>query len=84
MEQLKQLKKLKPYFPVSFRVKDVTEFVIALAMYVIAGSICALIIGLLAKIPFIGFLFGIVGALAGLYVLIGIILTILVFLKLLD
>ena len=81
---MEQLKQLKPYFPVSFRIKDVTEFVVALALYVIAGSLAAVVIGLLSKIPFIGFLFGIVGALAGLYVLIGIILAVLVFLKKLD
>lgn len=41
-------------------------------------------IGLLAKLPIIGVLFGLVGSLVGLYALVGIVLSILVFLKVLK
>ena len=78
---MEQLNKLKPFFPFSFRVGDLTELIISLAIYLIGGAICGLIIGFLASIPIIGFLFGLVGGLLGLYSLIGIILSVLVYLK---
>jgi hypothetical protein len=46
--------------------------------------VCGFVIGLLVKIPVIGILFTLVGSLVGLYALVGIVLTILVYLKVLK
>ena len=75
------LSKLKPFFPFSFRVRDLTELVVSLVIYLIGGLICGLIIGFLASIPIIGFLFSLVGAVLGVYSFMGIILSVLVYLK---
>lgn len=72
---------IKKYFPLSFKVEDVKAFVIALIVYVLVDVVCGAVIGLLANIPLIGIIFSILGAVVGLYALVGIVLAILVFLK---
>jgi len=72
---------LKKFFPNAFKSTELNPFIIALIVYVVVDVICGLVIGLLAKIPVIGILFSIVGSVIGLYALAGIILSILVFVK---
>ena len=72
---------VKKYFPHAFKAEDVKSLVIALVVYVLIDIVCGAVIGLLAKIPVLGIIFGILGSLVGLYALIGIILSILAFLK---
>lgn len=75
---------LKKVFPISFRVSEVVGLVIALIIYVVLDVVCGVIIGFLAGLPIIGILFTLVGSLIGLYGLIGIVLAILVFCKVLK
>jgi len=72
---------LKKLFPISFKSTEKNPFIIALIVYIVVGFIAGLVIGLLSKIPIIGFVFGIVGAIFGLYTTVGLVLSILVFLK---
>ena len=72
---------LKKIFPHAFKAKELTPFIMALLVYVVIDVVCGIVIGLLAKIPLIGILFGLVGSVVGLYALVGVILSILVFLK---
>ena len=72
---------LKKFFPVSAKAKDVTSLVIAIVIYVVVGAIAGAILGFLSGTPIIGFLFGVVGTLVGLYCLAGIILSVLDFLE---
>ncbi len=72
---------LKKFFPFAFKATELTPFIVSLLIYVILGAICGFVIGILSKIPLIGILFSILGTVIGLYTLIGIILTILVFVK---
>ena len=72
---------LKKFWPFSFRAKDVSNLIISLLIYIAIDVVCGLVIGLLAKLPLVGWLFGIVGGLIGLYAFVGIIVTVLVFLK---
>jgi len=72
---------LKKVFPFSFKAKDLGKFIVSLLIYIVIGVVGGLVIGLLAKIPVIGLLAGILGALLDLYGLIGIVLAILVFVK---
>ena len=55
--------------------------VIALVIYVLIDVVCGVVIGVLAKIPLLGIIFSILGTVIGLYALIGIVLSILVFVK---
>ena len=63
---------LKKFFPYSFGVKDTSDFVVKLIVYVVVGAVAGILIGLLAGIPILGILFSVVGSLIDLYVVIGI------------
>ena len=58
------------------------SLVVAIVIYALIDIVCGLVIGLLAKLPIIGIIFGLIGSLIGIYALIGIVLSVLVFLKL--
>jgi len=75
---------LKTFWPTAFKVKekDVTSFVVQLVIFVLVCAVVGFLIAVLAGIPIIGILFGIVGAVLELYGLIGIILTVVKFLGL--
>ena len=75
---------LKKLFPYSFGAKEVKDLIVKIIIYIIAGAIVGAIIGLLAAIPLIGIIFGLIGGLVELYVLIGIILVVLDYLKVLK
>ncbi|MBE6713558.1 MAG: hypothetical protein E7580_08665 [Ruminococcaceae bacterium] len=75
------MNKLIPFFPQAFRVREPIELVIALVIYVLIGAIGGLIIGFLSKIWLIGFLFSLVGIVIDVYALVGVVLSILVFCK---
>ena len=75
---------LKKYFPHAFKATEVKALVISIIIYLVIGFVGGLIIGLLSAIPLIGWLFSIVGAPLDLYTLVGIILAVLVFAKVLK
>ena len=77
---------LKTIFPFSFNKKiNATALVIHILIYIVAGAIVGLLTWVLSLIPAVGgFLAGIVGAVGGLYVLIGIVLSVLDYLKVLK
>lgn len=72
---------LKKYFPFAFKATEVQPFIISLVVYALIDVVCGVIIGLLAKLPIIGIIFSLLGSLIGLYALVGIVLSILVFVK---
>ena len=72
---------LKKFFPAAFKATEVKAFIISLIIYTLIDVVCGFVIGLLAKIPLIGIIFSLVGSLVGLYALVGVILSILVFVK---
>lgn len=73
---------LKTIWPTPFKIKpkDVVSFVIQLVIFVVLCALASILIGVLAGIPVVGIIVGIVGAVLDLYGLIGIILCVLVFL----
>ena len=75
---------LKKYFPRAYKSKDLGSFIVSLIIYALIDIVCGFIIGLLAKLPIIGIIFSLLGSLIGLYALVGIILSILVFVKILK
>ena len=72
---------LKKVFPHAFKSTDTQPFIISLVIYLLVSIVCGAVIGLLSKIPLIGIIFSILGSVVGLYALVGIILSILVFVK---
>lgn len=72
---------LKKYWPTPFRIKekDVVSFVIQLLIFVVICAVVGWLISLLASVPVIGIIFGVIGAAVELYGLVGIVLSILKF-----
>ena len=76
---------LKKVFPFSFGAKkDLAALIINILIYVVAAAIGGAIIGILAKLPIIGFIFGLIGSLIGIYSIAGIVLSCLDYLKILK
>ena len=75
---------LKKFFPNAFKATELKAFIIALIVYAVIDVVCGVVIGLLAKIPLIGIIFSLLGSLVGLYALAGVVLSILVFVKVLK
>lgn len=73
---------LKALWPTAYKIKekDVRSFIIQLVIFGVFCIVVGFLIGLLAKIPIIGIVFSLVGALFELYSLVGIALCILNFL----
>lgn len=72
---------LKKYLPHAFKAKETNDFIVALIIYAVIAIVGGAVIGLLCKLPIIGILFSIVGAVVDLYAMVGVVLSILVFVK---
>lgn len=75
---------LKKLFPVSFNAKEKEPFIISLIIYVVLAVVGGLVLGFLSSIPVVGIIVSIVGGILDLYALIGIVLAILVFVKVIE
>lgn len=75
---------LKTFFPFSFRPVDVRAFIITLIIYAVIGTVAGAIIGIFSHLWLIGWVFRIICSLIDLYVLVGVVLTILSFTHLID
>ncbi len=72
---------LKKYLPHAFKAKETNDFIVALIIYAVIAIVGGAVIGLLSMLPIIGFVFGLIGAVVDLYALVGVVLSILVFVK---
>lgn len=73
---------LKKFFPFSFtEKKDTASLVITIVVMLAIAIVVGFVIGILAKIPLIGLIFGLVGSLFDLYVLVTVVLTFLDYFK---
>ena len=73
---------LKKIFPLSFKyAKDVANLIVGIIIYLVAAAVGGFVIWLASLLPIIGWLIGALGGLLDLYVVIGVILEVLVFLK---
>jgi len=76
---------LKQFFPFSFGKKpDITSLVIALLVYLVAALVAGIVIAILNLIPIIKILGWILGSVVELYVVVGIVLTVLDYFKVLK
>lgn len=71
----------KKIFPYSFGTADVTTLVVKVVIQVLVAGVIDLILGLLAGIPFVGFVFTITAWLVGVYFTGGIVITFLAYFK---
>ena len=73
---------LKKLFPYSFtKKKSLGDLIVNIIVYLLVGVLGAALIGLLGGIPLVGSVLKIVGTLIDFYVLIGIILSVLHYMK---
>ena len=76
---------LKSLFPLSFSFKkDIPNMIIGILAYIVVGVVGGFVIGLTAAIPIVGLLCGILGALLEVYVVAGIVILVLAFLRILK
>ena len=76
---------LKKFFPYSFAAKkDVAALVINIIVYIVVGFIAGALIGLLWWVPIVNIITGILGSAIELYILIGLVLTVLDYCKILK
>ena len=75
---------LKLLFPFSFRYKkDITQLFLNILTYLAAGLVAAILISLTAKVAVLGMIVGLIGGLVDLYILAGIVVCVLDYLKIL-
>ena len=75
---------LKKFFPHAFKATELSKLIITIIIYILIDIVCGFVIGLLAKLPILGIIFGLLGSLVGLYAFVGIVLALLVFFKVLK
>lgn len=76
---------LKKVFPFSFKEKKgLGALIVNILIYIVVGAIAGAVIGILRGIPVVGLLVGIVCTLIDIYVVAGIIISILDYLKVLK
>lgn len=73
---------LKKIWPTPFMIKekDVASFIIQLVIFLVVCTVIGWVIALLAGIPILGIIFGLIGALFEIYGIVGIVLCVLTFL----
>ena len=76
--------KLKKIFPYSFGAAGVKALVIKIVVYIVVGFVVGLVLGLLGAIPLLGIIFRIIGWVVDIYCLVGIILAVLDYMKVLK
>ena len=76
---------LKKLFPFSFKKKGtLTDLIINIVIHVVVGFLAGTLIALFAKLPIIGIIIGLFGGIVDLYVVAGIVLSVLDYAKILK
>lgn len=77
------MEKLYSFFPFSNSVQpgDIKSLLLSIVIYVVADIVVGILSSILGKIPLINILTGIAAALVGLYLLVGVVLSIIKFFK---
>ena len=69
------------YFPISARAKTLGGLLVSILIYIVVGFLIGLGLKILAILPLIDIILGIIGWLVELYIAVGVVVAILVFLK---
>ena len=69
------------YFPISARAKDLGGLLVSILIYIVVGFLIGLGLKVLSILPLIDILLSIIGWVVELYIAVGVVVAILVFLK---
>ena len=69
------------YFPISARAKTLGGLLVSILIYIVVGFLIGLGLKILAILPLIDILLSIIGWIVELYIAVGVVISILVFLK---
>jgi hypothetical protein len=72
---------LRKIFPHAMGARDLKGLIIAIVIYAVVSFVGGIIHGLVGGIPLVGMVIGVIGWLLGIYCTVGIIISILVFFK---
>ena len=73
---------VKKYFPKSFGLEDVKALLISILIYIVVDILCGVVCAVLGIIPLLGGIAAwVIGTVVGIYTTVGIVLSILSFLK---
>ena len=76
---------VKKIFPLSFTEKNtIGALIINILIQIVVCAVAGLLIGICAQIPVVGIIIGLVGGLVGIYEIVGIVLSILDYAKVLK
>lgn len=75
---------LKKIFPLSFQAKDVAQLILFCLIYLVAGTIFAFLINILARIPLMGLIFTLISSLLEIYITAGLVILFLSYFKVLK
>lgn len=76
--------KIKQLFPLSFRGAELKDMIISILLYIAVAAVSGIIMFVLAFIPIINIVVGILGTIVDIYVIAGIVLAVLNFLNVLK
>ncbi len=72
---------LKKVFPFSYRADTAVNLAITVICYLVVGALVSFLFGWIGSIPLVGWVIGVVISLIDLYLFIGLVVSVLVFLK---
>ena len=73
---------IKKYFPKSFGLEDVKALLISILIYIVVDILCGVVCAVLGIIPLLGGIAAwVIGTVVGIYTTVGIVLSVLSFLK---
>lgn len=75
---------LKKLFPLSFQAKDMSQLIIDCLIYLVAYVILGFVMGILIRIPLLGYIFTLVLSLITLYIVAGLTILFLYYFKILK
>lgn len=75
---------LKKLFPFSFKATQLSSLLAAVIVCILVDVVCGWVISIVARLPLVGWLFSILGAVIGIYAFVGIVVALLVFFKVLK
>ncbi len=71
---------LKKIFPFSYRANNVTNLIITVLVYLVAGALISFLFGWIGAIPLVGWVIGVLISIIDLYLFVGLVVSVLVFL----
>ncbi len=75
---------VKKYFPYSLKADNVTGLIVSILIYAIVNFVGGFVLGILSKLPLVGFIAAFAGWLLGVYCAVGAIFAILLFFHILK